>query len=194
MDIHDVVRQLDNARRICSKFDTQSADELSALIYLLHSDSPTDFGRVEKEASHRQPSQVTPPSDLHAEALLLGPVQALGLASRVEKAQQLASDAPADAGRLYAEIADALRERSPGYADRFERLRATALRAAGDSEASHDLLMQLAVRDLWERAEPKVSSEVAAGVEELDRGRRGSAGTCACPGPLRKMSRILRGA
>ena len=167
MDIHDVVRQLDNARRICSKFDRQSADELAALIYLLHSDRPTDFGRVEKGASHRQPSQVTPPSDLHAEALLLGPVQALGLASRVEKAQQLASDAPADAARLYAEIADALRERFPGYADRFERLRATALRAAGDSEASHDLLMQLAIRDLWERAEPKLGSEVAAGVEEL---------------------------
>ena len=68
---------------------------------------------------------------------------------------------------LYAEIADALRERFPGYADRFERLRATALRAAGDSEASHDLLMQLAIRDLWERAEPKLGSEVAAGVEEL---------------------------
>ena len=167
MDIHDVVRQLDNARRICSKFDRQSADELAALIYLLHSDRPTDFGRVEKGASHRQPSQVTPHSDLHAEALLLGPVQALGLASRVEKAQQLASDAPADAARLYAEIADALRERFPGYADRFERLRATALRAAGDSEASHDLLMQLAIRDLWERAEPKLGSEVAAGVEEL---------------------------
>ena len=167
MDIHDVVRQLDNARRICSKFDRQSAEELAALIYLLHSDRPTDFGRVEKGASHRQPSQVTPPSDLHAEALLLGPVQALGLASRVEKAQQLASDAPADAARLYAEIADALRERFPGYADRFERLRATALRAAGDSEASHDLLMQLAIRDLWERAEPKLGSEVAAGVEKL---------------------------
>ena len=68
------------------------------------------------------------------------------------------------------------------------------VRQLEDSEASHDLLMQLAVRDLWERAEPKVSSEVAAGFEELDRGRRGSAGTCACPGPLRKMSRILRGA
>ena len=169
MDIHDVVRQLDNARRICSKFDRRAADELAALIYLLHSDRPTDFGRVEKGASNPQPSQVTPPSDLYAEALLLGPVQALGLASRVEKAQQLASDAPADAARLYAEIADVLRERFPGYADRFERLRATVLRAAGDSEASHDLLMQLAVRDLWERAEPKLSSEVAAGFEELDK-------------------------
>ena len=167
MDLHDVVRQLDTARRICSKFDRQAANELAALMSLLYSDRPTDFGRGEKEASHRQPIQATPPSHLHAEALLLGPVQALGLASRVEQAQQLASDAPADAARLYAGIADALRERFPGYADRFERLRATALRAAGDSEASHDLLMQLAIRDLWERAEPKLGSEVAAGVEEL---------------------------
>ena len=38
---------------------------------------------------------------------------------------------------------------------------------AGDSETSHDLLMQLAVRDLWERAEPKLSPKVAAGLERL---------------------------
>ena len=167
MDFDDVVRQFDTARRICSKFDRRAADELAALLSLLYSERPTDFGRVEKEPPYRQPGQTAPPSNLQAEALLLGPVQALGLASRVEKAQQLTSDAPADAARLYSEIADALRERFPGYADRFERLRATALRAAGDSEASHDLLMQLAIRDLWERAEPKVGSEVVAGVEEL---------------------------
>ena len=167
MEFHDVVRQLDTARRICSKFDRQAAEELAALMSLLYSDRPTDFGRGEKGASHRQSIQATPASDLHAEALLLGPVQALGLASRVEQAQQLASDAPADAARLYEGIAGALRERFPGYADRFERLCATAFRAAGDSEASHDLLMQLAIRDLWERGEPKLSSEVAAGVEEL---------------------------
>ena len=167
MDFHDVVRQLDNARRICSKFDKQAADELAALMGLLYSERPTDFGRGEKEASHREPIQATPHSHLHAEALLLGPVQALGLVSRVEQAQQLATDAPADAARLYAGIADALREQFPGYADRFERLRAAALRAAGGAEASHDLLMQLAIRDLWERAEPKLNSEVAAGIEEL---------------------------
>ena len=167
MDVHDVVRQLDTARRICSKFDSQAADDLAALLSVLYFDRPIDFGRGEKEAFHRQPIQATPPSRLHAEALLLGPVQALDLVSRVEQAHQLASDAPANAARLYAEIADALRERFPGYADRFERLCAAALRAAGDSEASHDLLMQLAIRDLWNRAEPKLSSEVAAGVEEL---------------------------
>ena len=167
MDFHDVVRQLDTARRICSKFDKRAAAELAALLSFLYSERLTDFGRVGKEPPHSQPGQATPPSDLHAEALLLGPVQALGLASRVEKAQQLASDAPADAARLYSEIAGALRGRFPGYADRFERLRATALRSAGDSEASHDLLMQLAIRDLWERAEPNVGSEVVAGVEEL---------------------------
>ena len=167
MDFYDVVRQLDTARRICSKFDSQAADDLAALLSVLYSDRPIDFGRGEKRAPDRQPIQATPPSRLHAEALLLGPVQALGLVSRVEQAQQLASDAPANAARLYAEIADALRERFPGYADRFERLRAASLRAAGDPEASHDLLMQLAIRDLWERAEPKLSSEVAAGVEEL---------------------------
>ena len=167
MDLHDVVRQLDTARRICSKFDMQAANQLEALVSNLHSDRPSDFGRGEKETSHRQPIQATPHSHLHAEALLLGPVQALGLESRVEQAQRLVSDAPADAARLYAEIAEALRERFSGYAGRFERLGAMALRAAGDPEASHDLLIRQAIRDLWDRAEPKVSSEVARAVEEL---------------------------
>ena len=167
MDFHDVVRQLDTARRICSKFDSKAADVLAALLSVLYSDNPIDFGRDEKGASDSQPIQATPASRLHAEALLLGPVQALDLKSRVEQAQQLSSDAPANAARLYAEIAGVLREQFPGYADRIERLRAAALREAGDPEASHDLLMQLAIRDLWERAEPKLSSEVAAGVEEL---------------------------
>ena len=169
MDLHDVVRQLDTAWRICSKFDMQAANQLAALMSYLYSERPSDFGRGEKETSHRQPIQANPHSHLHAEALLLGPVQALGLESRVEQAQRLVSDAPADAARLYAEIAEALRERFSGYADRFERLGAMALRAAGDPEASHDLLMQLAIRDLWDRAEPKVNSEVARGVEELNK-------------------------
>ena len=169
MDLHDVVRQLDTARRICSKFDMQAANQLAALMSYLYSDRPSDFGRGEKETSHRQPIQATPHSHLHAEALLLGPVQALGLESRVEQAQRLVSDAPADAARLYAEIAEALRERFSGYAGRFERLGAMALRAAGDPEASHDLLIRQAIRDLWDRAEPKVNSEVARGVEELNK-------------------------
>ena len=165
MEFHDVVRQLDTARRICSKFDTQAADELEALMIHLYPDRPTDIEQDEKEASHRQPIQVS--LRLHAEALLLGPVQALDLTSRVEQAQHLASNAPAAAARLYAGIADALRERFPGHADRFERLRATALGAAGDSEASHDLLMQLAIRDLCERAEPILTPDVASGVKAL---------------------------
>ena len=167
MDLHDVVRQLDTARRICSKFDRQTADELAALMGHLYPERPTDFGNDDKEASHRQPIQASRRSSLYAEALLLGPVQALGLTSRVEQAQHLASNAPADAACLYAGLAEALRERFPRHADRFEQLRTTALRAAGDSETSHDLLMQLAIRDLWERAEPKVISEVENDIEGL---------------------------
>ena len=167
MDFYDVVRQLDTARRICSKFDGKASAELEALMSHLYSERPTDFGRGEREGFRGQPVPATPPNHLQAGTLALGPVQALGLGPRVDQAQQLASDAPADAARLYGEIADALRERFPRYAHRFERLRAAALRAAGDSEASHDLLMQLAVRDLWERAEPKLSPEVAADLERL---------------------------
>ena len=168
MDLLDVMRQLDNARRICSKFDGAAAGQLAALAGNLYSDRPTNFVRDELQTSVRQSIQVAQDSHLQADALLLGPVQALGLEARVEQAQRLASDTPADAARLYAQIAETLRERFPGYADRFERLGAIALRAAGDPEASHDRLMQLAIRDLRDRAEPKVSSEVSALVKELD--------------------------
>ena len=168
MDLLDVVRQLDNARRICSKFDGSAADQLAALAGNFYSDGSSNFGRDKVQTSIRQLTQVTQDSQLQADALLLGPVQALRLESRVEQAQRLASDAPADAARLYAEIAETLREQFPGYADRFERLGAVALRAAGDPKGSHDRLMQLAIRGLWDRAEPKVGSEVTAIVEELD--------------------------
>ena len=128
------------------------------------------FGNRGSASALRSPiddTATSPHRRLNAEALLLGPVQALGLASRVEEAQHVEPEAPADAACLYAGIAEALRERFPGHADRFERLRATALRAAGDSEASHDLLMNLGIRDLFERAEPKLTPEVANGVEDL---------------------------
>ena len=106
-------------------------------------------------------------SRIDSDALLLGPVQALGLTSDVEEAQSLAGGSPADAAELYAEVAQSLRERFPGYADRFERLRATALRSAGTLDVSHDLLMKLAIREIFERAEPQLSSEVAHDFEGL---------------------------
>ena len=92
---------------------------------------------------------------IDADALLFGLVQALGLTSDVEEAQSLAGGSPADAAELYAEVAQSLRERFPGYADRFERLRAAALKAAGTPGASHNLLMTLAIREVFERAEPQ---------------------------------------
>ena len=109
----------------------------------------------------------SPNQRLNTESLLLGPIAALGLARRVEEAQGLAETSPADAARLYGEIADALRERFPGHADRFELLRATALKDAGDSASSHDLLMELATRNLFERAEPQLPSGVTRGLQEI---------------------------
>ena len=104
---------------------------------------------------------------LDAEALLLGPIQARGLTEKVEEAGCLAQTLPAEAVKIYQEIADALRERFPAYADRFDLLRAKSLKDAGAPAASHDVLMKIAVRDLVERAEPKPSSEVASAFDEL---------------------------
>ena len=104
---------------------------------------------------------------IDADALLLGPVQSLGLTSKVEEARGLTDEFPSDAAELYGEVARSLREKFPAYADRFEMSRATALKSSGSVDTSHDLLMKLAIREVFERAEPHVSSEVARGLEGL---------------------------
>ena len=104
---------------------------------------------------------------LDSEALLLGPVQALELTEKVEDAEHLAQTSPTEAAQVYREIAEELRERYPAYADRFDLLRAKSLKDAGSLAESHDVLMTLAIRDLVERAEPKVSSEVTSAFDEL---------------------------
>ena len=106
--------------------------------------------------------------NLDADALLRGPVQALDLTSDVEEAaQSFASNAPAEAAIHYARVAEKLRDRFPGHAARFDQLRATALREAGKPDESHDVLMKLAIRSLFERVEPQLSPEVRRGLEEL---------------------------
>ena len=132
--------------------------------------SSVDFNDLirEKALSQRQ--------RLDTDGLLLGPVQALGLTRDVEEAQSVARTAPAEAVGLYAEIAQSLRGQFPGYADRFEKLRAASLKATGNSDASHDLLMKIAIHDLFERAEPQLSAGVAHDLEglrkEVDEGRK----------------------
>ena len=106
--------------------------------------------------------------NLNADALLLGPVQALDLTSDVEEAaQSFSSGDLANAAVHYARVAEKLRDRFPEHADRFEELRATALRKAGKPAESHDLLMKLAIRSLFERSEPQLSLRVNRALEEL---------------------------
>ena len=95
--------------------------------------------------------------------LLIGPVQALGLTAEVEEADRLAQTSPAKAAEVYGMVADELRERFPGYADRFDWLRANSLKDAGNPAASHDALMKLAIRNLIERAEPSPGVTPALG-------------------------------
>ena len=104
---------------------------------------------------------------LDTDALLHGPVQVLGLTRDVEEAQRIVDTCPTEAARLYAEIAQGLRGQFPGYAHSFEQLRAAALKAAGNSDASHDLLMELAIHDLFEQAEPQLSANVEHGLGGL---------------------------
>ena len=122
------------------------------------------------QSAYRDPiSKVaaTPRNGLHAEALLLGPVEALGLTIRVKEAERLASEAPVESAELYREIAQELSYQFPIHADRFERLRAMVLRAAGDYDLSHDLLMKLATSELCERKEPRLSPNLSGDLNEL---------------------------
>lgn len=104
---------------------------------------------------------------LDSKALLYGPVEAFGLTSKVEEAERLAESSPAEAVHLYKEIEQKLREHSPRHADRFCEKRAFALIDSAGPEAGHDEFMRLAVRDLFGRAEPELSPEVARGLGQL---------------------------
>lgn len=104
---------------------------------------------------------------LDAEALLLGPVAALGLQGRVQEAEQLLASSPSETAAIYQQVAAALTDRHPAHAARFQQRRAAALRSAGDPASSHDILMSLAVAELAEAAEPQVSSAVAHALAEL---------------------------
>ena len=114
---------------------------------------------TESDSAHRR--------RLDADALLHGPVEALGITSMVEEAQRLVAKSPDEAVGLYEEIANALRERFPGQVDRFDQLRASALRDAGHPEGSHDLLIELAVREVYELARPQLSRALAHELTEL---------------------------
>ena len=104
---------------------------------------------------------------VESDALLLGPVQAFGLTQEVKEAQRVEKSDPAQAALIYKEIAQSLEGRFLGFANRFEKLRAESLKAAGLKDESHDILMELAINDLFERAEPQVSPDVQHDLREL---------------------------
>ena len=105
---------------------------------------------------------------LDSATLLLGPIAALDLAPRVQEAEHMAETSPAEAAEVYAEIADELRDHFAWHADRYEQRRASALKDSGDWAQSHDVLMGQAVRELYERAVPRLSPGVSSGLRELD--------------------------
>ena len=105
---------------------------------------------------------------IDSDALLLGPVQAFGLTHEVKEAQRVARSDPAKAASIYEDIAQSLEGRFLGYANRFEKLRAESLKAAGSTDESHDILMKLAIHDLLERAEPQLSADVIHSLRQLD--------------------------
>ncbi len=102
-----------------------------------------------------------------SEALRIGPVEAFGLTEKIEEADRLVQTSPEEASEAYGKIAAELRERFPGYANHFDLLRAKSLKDAGKADASHDALMELAIRNLVEQAEPQLFPGVASALRDL---------------------------
>ena len=127
----------------------------------------TYFGESWVARFFPDPSSHSP--QLDAQVLLLGPVEASGLTAKVKQAQQLADTLPADAAVLYQGVAEALKDSAPGHAERFEQMQATLLKDAGNAAASHDVLMELAIRNLFMRAEPRLPPGVSSGLRDLDK-------------------------
>ena len=61
MAFDDVIRQLDTARRICTKFDNHAADEIAALSRQLYLDHPAEFASDEEEQRLRPALQASLP-------------------------------------------------------------------------------------------------------------------------------------
>lgn len=102
-----------------------------------------------------------------SEALRIGPIEAFGLTEKVEEADRLMQTSPEEASEIYGEVAAELRERFPGYANHFDLLRTKSLKDAGKEDASHDALMELAIRNLVEQAEPQLFPGVASALRDL---------------------------
>ena len=102
-----------------------------------------------------------------AEAFRIGPVEAFGLKPKVEEADRLAQTSSAEAAKAYGVVGDGLRKRFQGHANHFDLLRAKALKAAGNMDASHDALMELAIRNFVEQAEPHLFPGVASELRDL---------------------------
>ena len=102
-----------------------------------------------------------------SEALRIGPVEAFGFTAKVEEAERLAQTSRVEAADIYGEVANGLREYFPGYANHFDLLRAKSLKATGNADASHDALMELAVCNLVEQAEPQLFPGVASTLGDL---------------------------
>ena len=143
-------------------------DHPGGLSPVLQGDGPHDAFAESRAAGSAAPGSGPSDRAVDAEALLRGPIEALALTPVAEEAERLRDTSPAEAARMYGAVASALRNRFPGYADQYDQSRAIALKSAGDHGASHDVLMDLAIRDLFEKAEPRPTQGVAHELRQLD--------------------------
>lgn len=106
-----------------------------------------------------------PPGAPDPLGLVDGPVQALGLTSRVLDAEQLTDTDPATATALYASIAVQLNETFPGHAAQMRLKQADAARAAGDRGAAFALRFHLLLDPLLRGDEVYLHDERDLGEE-----------------------------
>jgi len=99
------------------------------------------------------------PSMQVADAVLRGPVEALGQQSLLEEADRIGDTCPAEAAKIYSDIAEKLFEAGwPGHELVLKRRAAGALAAAGETRAAAEIVCQLFWRylDLGAESESQI--------------------------------------
>jgi len=136
---------------------------------------------------------VTPParsaSDVLADALLRGPLDALGLAEGASAAELLIADEPGKASEEYGRIADALSgSEFGGFSDAYRLRQAECLERSGDSAGAVGFLADVAWRDV-ERGARWRADQVVRKLEDLSHGPGAPAYAAVLVSALRAVDR-----
>lgn len=129
------------------------------------------------------------PSDVLADALLRGPLDALGLAETAARAEQLLGTAPDKAAEIFQHIAEQLSSsKFAGFSNTYRLRQADCRRRAGELSEAARLLTEVAWRDVEKGANNR-AQEALRKLEELSRAAEAPATTIVIVKALKAVDR-----